>query len=102
MQHKFENGIEDVAMAIASGRGIRDNGPYGILIGDERLNYRAEVVHSAVVTGAQILAAAGVGGSIEHVAFQILQGACGDFGGAGAALVDENRDGILARLPAIA
>jgi hypothetical protein len=74
MQHKFENGVEDVAMAIASGRGIRDDGPYGIMIGDERLNYRAEVVHSAVVTGAQILAAAGVGGSIEHVAFQVLQG----------------------------
>lgn len=74
MQHKFENGIEDVAMALASGRGVRDDGPYGILIGDERLIYRAEVVHSAVVTGAQILAAAGVSSSIEHVAFQVLQG----------------------------
>jgi len=74
MQHKFENGIEDVAMAIASGRGIRGDGPYGILIGDERLNYRAEVVQSSVVTGAQILATVGVGGSIEHVAFQVLQG----------------------------
>jgi len=74
MEHKFENGTEDVAAAIRSGRRIRGEGPYGILIGDERLNYRAEVVQSAVVTGAQILAAAGAAGSIEHAAFQVLQG----------------------------
>ncbi|MGM9481990.1 multiubiquitin domain-containing protein [Roseateles sp. NT4] len=74
MQHEFEEGIEDVAAAIASGRGIKSDGPYGILIGDETLNYRAAVVRSATVTGAQILAAAGVGNPVEHVAFQVLQG----------------------------
>ena len=74
MEYKFENGIEDVAAAIISGRGIRAEGPYGILIGDERLNYRTEIVQSAVVTGAQILAAAGAAGSVEHVAFQVLAG----------------------------
>ena len=74
MQHKFEEGIEDVAAAVASGRAVKRDGPYGILIGDEGLNYRAAIVPSATVTEAQILSAAGITDRIEHVVFQVLQG----------------------------
>lgn len=74
MQHKFELGVEDVAAAVASGREVRGDGPYGILIGDEKLAYRAAVVPSAVVTGAQILVAAGVADPVDYIAFQVLQG----------------------------
>lgn len=73
MQHRFESGIEDIATAVASGREVRGDGPYGILIGDEKLAYQAAVVHSAVVTGAQILAAAGVADPVEYIAFLVLQ-----------------------------
>jgi len=74
MQHEFEEGIENVAAAIASGRAIRSDGPYGILIGDEALNFRPAIVRSATVTGAQILSAAGVEHPVEHVSFQVLKG----------------------------
>ena len=74
MRHKFESGIEDVAAAVESGREVRGDGPYGIFIGDEKLVYRAAVVHSAVVTGAQIVTAAGVADPVEYVAFLVLQG----------------------------
>ena len=42
------------------------------------------------------------GGAHHDGALQVLQGAGGDFGGAGTAMVDDHRHGITARLSAIA
>lgn len=72
MESRFESGVEDVAAAVADGRALRGDGPYGILIGDENLVYRTAVVPSAVVTGSQVLAAAGVTNPVEHIVFQLL------------------------------
>lgn len=74
MEHRFDTDVEDVAAAVASGRAVRGDGPYGILIGDENLVYRAAVVPSAVVTGEQLVAAAGVANPVEYIAFQLLPG----------------------------
>ena len=74
MQHKFEDGIEDVAAAIASGGGVKTAGPYRLLIGDESFNYRAVVVRSPTVNGAQVLMAYGIENLVEYVAFQVLHG----------------------------
>lgn len=73
MQHKFDDGVEDVAAAIASGRAVRAAGPYGLLIGNEALEYRPAVVHVPVVNGAQVLEIAGVVDPVEHIALQVLQ-----------------------------
>lgn len=73
MQKRFDEGVEDVAGALAAGRAVRGEGPYGILIGDEALSFRLAVVHSATVTGAQLLAAAGIADPVEHVVFQVLK-----------------------------
>ncbi|ODS57846.1 MAG: hypothetical protein ABS36_05240 [Acidobacteria bacterium SCN 69-37] len=61
MVSSFEEGVEDVPAAIAAGRPVRGRGPYGILVGDADLNFSPAIVADPVPTGAQILAAAGLG-----------------------------------------
>jgi hypothetical protein len=66
--------VEDVQAAVSMGRAVRGHGPYGILIGDERLHFSGAVVADPVPTGAQILAAAGVTQPVEHLLFRLLSG----------------------------
>lgn len=73
MRDEFAEGVEDVSAAVASGRSPRSEGPYGILIGNESLEFRPAVVQDPVVSGAQILAVAGVADVAEHAVFQVLE-----------------------------
>lgn len=69
MAKHFEDGVEDVQHALAAGREIRAHGPYGMLIGDEQLNFRPAVIDDPVPTGRQILSAAGITDPLEHLVF---------------------------------
>lgn len=71
MLTRFEEDVEDVQAAIAAGRRVRDRGPYGIFVGDADLNFSPAVVADPVPTGAQILAAAGVG-PVGFLLYQVL------------------------------
>ena len=60
MAENFDDGVEDVQQALNAGREVRDHGPYGMLIGDERLEFRPVVIADPVPTRRQILEAADV------------------------------------------
>jgi hypothetical protein len=72
MQHRFDDGVEDVEKTRASGHALRHTGPYGILIGDAGLNFRPVVVPEALLTSADIIRATGAADPVEYVAFQML------------------------------
>jgi hypothetical protein len=72
MKIVFDEGVEDVYAAVSMGRVVRGQGPYGILIGDEKLHFAGAVIADPVPTGAQILAAAGVLQPVEHLLFRML------------------------------
>ena len=72
MHMQFDEGVEDVEAAVASGRPLRDHGPYGIKVGDENLDFRPLVIPEAQPTGKQILEVAGKHPVIEYVLFRML------------------------------
>lgn len=72
MKSEFEEGVEDIYAAVTNGRGVRHHGPYGILIGDERLEFVPRVVPEPVLTGAQLLTVAGVVQPGECLLYQVL------------------------------
>ncbi|WP_026346781.1 multiubiquitin domain-containing protein [Variovorax atrisoli] len=74
MAKDFEDGVEDVLQALSAGREVRGHGPYGVLIGDERLEFRPAVIADPVPTGRQVLQAAGVRDTLEHLLFLVSQG----------------------------
>lgn len=73
MERNFKEGVEDVQMALAAGRPVRDHGPFGVLIGDENIEYSPVVIDDPVPTGNQLLQAAGVRNPIEYLVFQVLE-----------------------------
>ena len=71
MAENFDDGVEDVQQALNAGREVRDHGPYGMLIGDERLEFRPVVIADPVPTRRQILEAADVRDTVEHLLFLV-------------------------------
>ena len=72
MNSKFDDGVEDVQQTLAEGRELRDHGPYGVLIGNEQLEFAPTVIADPVPTARQILQAFGVHRPLEHLVFQVL------------------------------
>lgn len=70
----FGDGVENVGLAVSAGRTVREYGPYGVLVGNERLKFVPAVIADPVVTGAQLLAVAGVSNPAEHLLYRILCG----------------------------
>ncbi len=64
--------IEDVQVALQSGRPIREHGPYRVLIGNEALQFRGAVITDPVPTGRQVFEVAGAQPASEHLVFQML------------------------------
>ena len=64
-----ENEVEDVQQALLARRAIRGHGPYSMLVGNKQLEFRPAVIADPVPTGRQILTAAGVLDSWEHLLF---------------------------------
>ncbi len=73
MNNQFQEGIEDVYAALSIGRPIREHGPYGIQIGDQSMRFVPKVVDDPMVTGRQILAAAGAHPAGDFLVFQVLR-----------------------------
>jgi len=69
----FDIDVEDVQEALHQGRPVRERGPYGVLVGDEGLNFRPVVIADPVPTGRQVLSAAGVRDVVEHILFFMEQ-----------------------------
>ena len=65
--------IESIAQALASGRPIREHGPYEVFVGDEAFEFRPIRVDDATPTGHQILNAAELRPVTEYQVFQILR-----------------------------
>lgn len=73
MSKQFDTGVEDVHAAVATGRPVREHGPFGIQIGDSTLQFVLRVVDDPMVTGSQILAAMGARPPSDFLVFQILR-----------------------------
>lgn len=73
MNNQFEEGVEDVNAAVSAGRRVREHGPFGIQIGDQSMQFVPKVVDDPVVTGSQILAAAGSRPASDFLVFQLLR-----------------------------
>lgn len=73
MDTQFEEGVEDVYVAVSAGRPVREHGPFGIQIGDQSMQFVPKVVADPVVTGSQILAAAGARPASDFLVFQVLR-----------------------------
>ncbi len=69
-----QHSIEDVRACVEAGRLPRAHGPYLIHLGDAELNFRAVQIEEPVLTGQQILAAAGVPPDDGHRAFRVSPG----------------------------
>lgn len=72
MTKNFEDGVEDIQSALASGRPLRSHGPYGILIGNAALDFSPAILPDPMPTGRQILAANGVHDPVEYLVLQWL------------------------------
>lgn len=72
MTKHFEAGVVDVQEAVLSGRSVPPQGPYGILLGDDRLHYHPVVIQDPTPTGLQILEAAGKVPAMDHVLYRVL------------------------------
>ena len=64
--------VEDLESQVLAGRPVGTTGPWRIQIGDSALQFRAVMVGDPVLTGAQILGAAGVHDHAEHLVYQML------------------------------
>lgn len=73
MNNQFDEGVEDVYAAVSAGRRVREHGPFGIQIGDQHMQFVSEVVDDPVVTGSQILIAAGARPASDFLVFQVLR-----------------------------
>lgn len=73
MSNNFEKVVEDVYAAVLAGRRVREHGPFEILIGDQSMQFVAKVVADPVVTGSQILTAAGACPASDFLVFQLLR-----------------------------
>lgn len=73
MSNQFEEGVEDVYVAVSAGRQVREHGPFGIQIGDQSMQFVPKVVVDPIVTGSQILAAAGARPASDFLVFQVLR-----------------------------
>lgn len=69
----FDVDVEDVQEALHQGRPVRERGPYGVLVGDEGLEFRPVVIADPVPTGRQVLSATGVRDVVEHILFYMEQ-----------------------------
>ena len=65
--------LENVLEALHTGRPVRQNGPYLVEIGNERLEYHQAAINDPVPTGLQILDAAHARPADEHLVFQVLK-----------------------------
>lgn len=74
MSKQFAEGVEDVYAAVSMGRTVREHGPFGIQIGDQSMEFTPKVVNDPVVTGSQILVAAGARPASDFLVFQVLRG----------------------------
>ena len=63
---------EDLEGQVLAGRPVAHVGPWRIQIGDSQLQFRSVTVVDPILTGAQILAAAGVRDRSEHLVYQML------------------------------
>jgi hypothetical protein len=72
MTKHFEAGVVDVQAAVLSGQPVPHQGPYGLLLGDDRLHFHPVVVAEATPTGQQILETAGKTPVIEYVLYRFL------------------------------
>lgn len=72
MTFPVEDTIEDVQGAARDGRAVRDQGPYRIAIGNDKLDYHKAVTDDPVPTGLQILELANARPADEHIVFQML------------------------------
>jgi len=73
MSKQFEEGVEDVCAAVLAGRRVREHGPFGILIGDQSMQFVPKIVDDPMVTGSQVLAAAGASPASDFLVFQVLR-----------------------------
>lgn len=73
MGNLFDIDVEDVHEVLHQGRPIRERGPYGVLVGDEKLEFRPVVIANPVPIGRQVLHAAGVRDVVEHILFFMKQ-----------------------------
>ena len=73
MNKQFEEHVEDVYAAVSAGRPVRDHGPFGVQIGDQSMQFVPAVVDDPVVTGSQILGAAGARPASDFLVFQVLR-----------------------------
>ena len=72
MNKHFEAGVVDVQEAVLSGQPVPHQGPYGILLGDDRLHFHPVVVSEPTPTGQQVLEAAEKTPVIEYVLYRFL------------------------------
>lgn len=63
---------EDVERVVMAGRAVSHDGPWRIQVGDDALQFRSIVVTDPILTGSQILAAAGIRDRVEHFVYQML------------------------------
>jgi hypothetical protein len=73
MSKQSEEGIEDVYAAVSAGRPVREHGPFEIQIGDQTMRFAPVVVDDPVVTGGQVLAAAGARPASDFLVFKVLR-----------------------------
>lgn len=73
MNKQFEEHVEDVYAAVSTGRPVRDHGPFGVQIGDQSMQFVPAIVDDPVVTGSQILGAAGARPASDFLVFQVLR-----------------------------
>jgi hypothetical protein len=73
MTQTQEDDIDDVAVSVREGRPLRPNARYRIEIGDENLAYVPAVIDDPVVTGRQVIEAAGKRPVEEHLVFKLLK-----------------------------
>lgn len=71
MNQQFEDNVENIAQAARESRPVREHGPYGLLIGNDQLHYSKVIMADPVPTGEQILDAAGLHPTREHLLFQV-------------------------------
>ena len=63
---------EDIERLVLADRKVGHTGPWRIQIGDSELQFRSVVVDDPILTGAQILAAAGLRDRTEYLVYQML------------------------------
>ncbi|MET4679609.1 multiubiquitin domain-containing protein [Stenotrophomonas rhizophila] len=63
---------EDIERVVMAGRAVSYEGPWRIQVGDDALQFRSIVVTDPILTGSQILAAAGIRERVEHLVYQML------------------------------